>query len=72
MSAVRARKRQMVAGLVDMNLDNFKSSGSELVIGSGRFVGPKTLEVSLLGRTHLNLYITAKCYPREILFDREK
>src|ERR1700741_701423 len=34
MSAVRDRKRRMVSGLVDVHLDNFKSSGAELIIGS--------------------------------------
>jgi pyruvate/2-oxoglutarate dehydrogenase complex dihydrolipoamide dehydrogenase (E3) component len=47
MSAVRDRKRKMVAGLVDMHLDNYKKSGAELVMGSGRFVGQKTIEVAL-------------------------
>ena len=47
MSAVRDRKRQMVDGLIQMHLDNFKASGAELIMGSGRFVGPKTLEVTL-------------------------
>ena len=47
MSAVRDRKRQMVAGLVDMHLANFKASGAELLMGSGRFIGPKTIEVAL-------------------------
>ncbi len=47
MAAVRDRKRKMVAGLVDMHLDNFKKSGSELIRGSGRFIGPGTIEVSL-------------------------
>jgi pyruvate/2-oxoglutarate dehydrogenase complex dihydrolipoamide dehydrogenase (E3) component len=47
MSAVRDRKRKMVNGLVDMHLDNFKASGAELLIGSGRFSGPKTIEVTL-------------------------
>ncbi|HEX3799706.1 MAG TPA: FAD-dependent oxidoreductase [Verrucomicrobiae bacterium] len=47
MPSVRDRKRAMVAGLVDMHLANFKSSGAELVIGSGRFTGPKTIEVTL-------------------------
>src|SRR5258706_7782255 len=45
MPAVRERKRRMVAGLVDMHLDNYKKSGAELVMGSGRFVGPRTIEV---------------------------
>lgn len=47
MSAVRERKRKMVAGLVRMHLDNYEKSGAELVMGSGRFVGPKTIEVAL-------------------------
>src|SRR6059036_2842476 len=46
MPAVRERKRRMVAGLVDVHLDNYKKSGAELVMGSGRFVGPKTIEVT--------------------------
>jgi pyruvate/2-oxoglutarate dehydrogenase complex dihydrolipoamide dehydrogenase (E3) component len=47
MSAVRDRKRKMVAGLVDIHVANFKASGAELIMGSAKFVGPKTLEVSL-------------------------
>jgi pyruvate/2-oxoglutarate dehydrogenase complex dihydrolipoamide dehydrogenase (E3) component len=47
MSAVRDRKRKMVDGLIDMHLNNYKGSGAELLIGSGCFVGPKTLEVTL-------------------------
>src|SRR5271169_3806413 len=40
MQAVRARKRKMVDGLIELHLNNFKASGAELIIGSGRFVGP--------------------------------
>ncbi|MBV8415901.1 MAG: FAD-dependent oxidoreductase, partial [Verrucomicrobia bacterium] len=47
MSAVRDRKRKMVDGLVNMHLANFKASGAELLMGFGRFVGPKTIEVAL-------------------------
>jgi pyruvate/2-oxoglutarate dehydrogenase complex dihydrolipoamide dehydrogenase (E3) component len=47
MSAVRDRKRKMVAGLVDIHVANFGSSGAELIMGSAKFTGPKTLEVSL-------------------------
>jgi pyruvate/2-oxoglutarate dehydrogenase complex dihydrolipoamide dehydrogenase (E3) component len=43
---VRERKRTMVAGLVEMHHDLYKKSGAELVMGSGRFVGPKTIEVT--------------------------
>jgi pyruvate/2-oxoglutarate dehydrogenase complex dihydrolipoamide dehydrogenase (E3) component len=47
MSVVRDRKRKMVAELVNMHLDLYKKSGAELVMGSGRFVGPKPVEVTL-------------------------
>jgi pyruvate/2-oxoglutarate dehydrogenase complex dihydrolipoamide dehydrogenase (E3) component len=47
MSAVRDRKRKMVDGLVEMHLANFKASGAELLMGSGRFLGPKTIELTL-------------------------
>src|SRR5882724_2435336 len=46
MPAVRERKRKMVTGLVETHLDLYKKSGAELVMGSGRFVGPKTIEVT--------------------------
>ena len=47
MPAVLARKRRMVRGLNEMYLENFKSSGAELILGVGRFIGPGTLEVTL-------------------------
>ena len=47
MPAVRARKRAMVSGLNDMYLHNFTQTGAEFILGSGRFVGPKTLQVTL-------------------------
>ena len=46
MAAVRERKRQMVDELVEMHLNFYKSSGAELVMGFGQFVGPKTIEVT--------------------------
>ena len=46
LEAVRERKRKMVAGLVDLHLELYRKSGAELIMGSGRFVGPKTLEVT--------------------------
>jgi pyruvate/2-oxoglutarate dehydrogenase complex dihydrolipoamide dehydrogenase (E3) component len=51
MPAVLARKRAMVSGLNDMYLDNYKQTGAEFILGPGRFVGPKTLEVTLPGGT---------------------
>ena len=47
MAIVRRRKREMVEALVQAHLHNYKTSGAELIMGSGRFVAPKTLEVSL-------------------------
>jgi pyruvate/2-oxoglutarate dehydrogenase complex dihydrolipoamide dehydrogenase (E3) component len=47
MAKVRERKRLMVQRLVDAHLKNYRESGAELMMGSGRFVAPKTLEVSL-------------------------
>jgi pyruvate/2-oxoglutarate dehydrogenase complex dihydrolipoamide dehydrogenase (E3) component len=47
MAVVRERKRKMVSGLVDMHLANFKSSGAELILGSGKFIAPKTIEIAL-------------------------
>ena len=47
MPAVRDRKRRMVQGLVDTHLALYKQSGAELIMASGRFVGPKTIEATL-------------------------
>src|SRR5215471_14885788 len=51
MSAVRERKRRMVSHSVDLHVEIFKKSGVELILGSGRFVGPRTLEVRQLDGT---------------------
>jgi pyruvate/2-oxoglutarate dehydrogenase complex dihydrolipoamide dehydrogenase (E3) component len=47
MKKVLARKRDMVDGLIAMHIDNYKASGAELIMGTGRFIAPKTIEVSL-------------------------
>jgi pyruvate/2-oxoglutarate dehydrogenase complex dihydrolipoamide dehydrogenase (E3) component len=47
MAGVRDRKRKMVDGLIALHLSNFKASGAELMMGSGHFVGPKTIEIEL-------------------------
>jgi pyruvate/2-oxoglutarate dehydrogenase complex dihydrolipoamide dehydrogenase (E3) component len=47
MARVRQRKREMVDGLVALHLDLYRKSGTELIMGDGRFVAPKTLEVRL-------------------------
>jgi len=47
MAKVRQRKREMVEGLIAMHLDLYQKTGTELIMGEGRFVAPKTLEVRL-------------------------
>jgi len=51
MPVVRDRKRRMVQGLVDTHLALYKQSGSELIMASGKFVGPKLLEATLADGT---------------------
>ena len=46
MPAVRDRKRKMVDGIVALNVNAYRESGAELVMGQGRFVGPRTIEVT--------------------------
>jgi pyruvate/2-oxoglutarate dehydrogenase complex dihydrolipoamide dehydrogenase (E3) component len=45
MVTVRRRKREMVQHQVEEHLHLYETSGVELIMGSGRFVGPKTVEV---------------------------
>jgi pyruvate/2-oxoglutarate dehydrogenase complex dihydrolipoamide dehydrogenase (E3) component len=47
MITVRDRKRKMVDGLVATHIQKFRASGAELVMGTGRFVAPRTIEVTL-------------------------
>jgi pyruvate/2-oxoglutarate dehydrogenase complex dihydrolipoamide dehydrogenase (E3) component len=47
MKRVLARKRDMVEGLIALHLDLYKASGAELIMGTGRFIAPKTIEVNL-------------------------
>ena len=47
MAKVRQRKRDMVEAQIAKHLQNYKTSGAELIMGAGRFVAPKTLEVRL-------------------------
>jgi len=45
MAMVRQRKRDMVEGQIAAHVQRYKESGVELIMGSGRFVAEKTLEV---------------------------
>ena len=47
MAGVYARKRNMVEDLIKSHLDRYHASGAELILGEGRFTGPRTLHVTL-------------------------
>jgi pyruvate/2-oxoglutarate dehydrogenase complex dihydrolipoamide dehydrogenase (E3) component len=47
MSVVRERKRRMVSDLIDLHLEEYKKSGAELILGTARFIGPRTVEATL-------------------------
>jgi pyruvate/2-oxoglutarate dehydrogenase complex dihydrolipoamide dehydrogenase (E3) component len=51
MSGVRDRKRKMVSGLNAMYLDNYSKTGAEFIFGTGRFIAPRALEVTLADGT---------------------
>ncbi len=47
MAGVARRKREMVEGLHQMHVARTTASGVELIMGEGRFVAPKTVEIAL-------------------------
>lgn len=47
MDGVRTRKREMVAGMLEIHRKRFAAPGLEFVLGEGRFVGPRTVEIHL-------------------------
>jgi len=47
MAKVRQRKRDMVEREIELHLHNYRTTGAELIMGSARFVAPKTLEARL-------------------------
>jgi pyruvate/2-oxoglutarate dehydrogenase complex dihydrolipoamide dehydrogenase (E3) component len=47
MKQVQARKRGMVENMVAKHRELYKASGAELIMGSARFIAPKTVEVAL-------------------------
>ena len=55
MRVVRERKRRMVSAWNKVYLENYKNTGAEFILGTGRFIGPKTLEVTLPNGTKRQL-----------------
>jgi pyruvate/2-oxoglutarate dehydrogenase complex dihydrolipoamide dehydrogenase (E3) component len=47
MAKVRRRKQEMIDRDIAFHLNAYKTSGAELIMGSGRFIAPKTIEVAL-------------------------
>jgi pyruvate/2-oxoglutarate dehydrogenase complex dihydrolipoamide dehydrogenase (E3) component len=47
MAKVRRRKQGMIDREIELHLGLYKQTGAELIMGSGRFIGPKTIEVAL-------------------------
>jgi pyruvate/2-oxoglutarate dehydrogenase complex dihydrolipoamide dehydrogenase (E3) component len=47
MDAVRQRKREMVDSLIGIHRTRFAANGLEFILGEGRFVAPRTIEVRL-------------------------
>lgn len=47
MDGVRRRKREMVEGMIAIHQSRFVANGLEFVLGEGRFVEPRTIDVRL-------------------------
>jgi pyruvate/2-oxoglutarate dehydrogenase complex dihydrolipoamide dehydrogenase (E3) component len=47
MARVRGRKQAMIEREIALHLNAYKTSGAELIMGIGRFVAPRTIEVRL-------------------------
>ncbi len=45
MQAVQARKRRMVGDLIAIHVGRYEAAGVDLVMGTGRFVAPRTISV---------------------------
>src|ERR1700728_2976874 len=56
MAGVRERKRRMVRGLNDMYMENYRNTGAEFILGTGRFLAPRTVEVTLSDGTTRQLW----------------
>ena len=47
MAGVRARKRELVDGMIELHKARFAAERLEFILGEGRFVAPRTIEVRL-------------------------
>jgi pyruvate/2-oxoglutarate dehydrogenase complex dihydrolipoamide dehydrogenase (E3) component len=51
MAGVRDRKRRMVRGLNEMYMENYRNTGAEFIMGTGRFLAPRLVKVTLADGT---------------------
>jgi pyruvate/2-oxoglutarate dehydrogenase complex dihydrolipoamide dehydrogenase (E3) component len=51
MAGVRDRKRNMVSGLNEMYMENYRNTGAEFILGTGRFLAPRTVEIAFADGT---------------------
>ena len=51
MADVRGRKRRMVRDLNDIYMEKYRYTGAEFILGTGRFLAPRTVEVTLADGT---------------------
>ncbi|WP_263383451.1 FAD-dependent oxidoreductase [Granulicella arctica] len=56
MAAVTGRKRKMVKELVDIHVRVYETTGVELILGQGYFIGPQLLQVDLPDGTRRQLH----------------
>jgi hypothetical protein len=56
MSGVRDRKRKMVTGLNETYMENYRRTGAEFILGTGRFIVRKPLRLLWL----MGLPLTAR------------
>ena len=47
LAKIRCRKQDMIDRDIAFHLNTYRSSGAELIMGNGRFIAPKTMEVAL-------------------------
>jgi len=47
MTQVHRRVREVVDGMVDINAKAFEASGFDLILGTGHFVGPRRIQVTM-------------------------
>jgi len=45
----------MVRGINDMYLENYKNTGAEFILGTGKFIAPSMVEVALADGTRINV-----------------